>query len=84
MGPNSYQIHQNHSRARAGRDRPRREGQTLMKKPNEQFAPHPFARLLPMMSEPEYQALKADLAANGLREPIALRHGLAQARRSAV
>ena len=32
--------------------------------------PHPFAELLPMMSDAEYASLKADIAANGQADPI--------------
>ncbi|MBC8106247.1 MAG: DNA modification methylase [Anaerolineae bacterium] len=37
--------------------------------------PHKFAEMLPMMSEPEFESLKADIAANGQRDPIELFHG---------
>lgn len=36
---------------------------------------HPYAEILPPMAEAEYQALKSDIASNGLREPIILFEG---------
>ncbi|NBA93446.1 hypothetical protein [Pseudomonas sp. R5(2019)] len=33
---------------------------------------HPFANLFPMMEGEQYEALKADIAANGVREPVLL------------
>lgn len=37
--------------------------------------PHKFAELLPLMTPAEYSALKADIAANGQRDPIMLFQG---------
>ena len=36
---------------------------------------HPLADIIPAMSEPEYQALLADIKALGLRDPITLYDG---------
>lgn len=41
----------------------------------ESLLPHGAAGLVPAMSEDEYQALKADIAAHGQREPIVLHDG---------
>jgi hypothetical protein len=39
------------------------------------YAPHPFAKLFPPMGACEYEALKADIARNGLRNPILVFEG---------
>jgi site-specific DNA-methyltransferase (adenine-specific) len=41
----------------------------------EKLTPHNAASLIPMMADSEYQALKADIAAHGQREPIDLHNG---------
>ena len=39
------------------------------------YSIHPLAEIIPAMSEPEYQALLADIKALGLRDPITLFEG---------
>jgi DNA modification methylase len=46
-----------------------------MGKPPKQLEPHPFAELLPRMSDAEYAALFADLLANGQRDDVILFEG---------
>lgn len=43
--------------------------------PEDSLEIHPLADKFPMMSELEYEALKADIAENGLREPLVLFEG---------
>jgi ParB-like chromosome segregation protein Spo0J len=38
----------------------------------DQLGPHPYAELIPEMSPDELMALKADVQANGLLEPIVI------------
>jgi hypothetical protein len=43
--------------------------------PEDSLQFHPDADLVPLMDDEEFEALKADLRANGLRDPIVLHEG---------